>query len=524
MNSKAGVFVKNSFWIYLGKIVTQLISVLSTILVIRKIDVEVFGVYNLLLIFSVVANIVIIGPINQTIYRYVPELDQADDKPKLKRLLLISFLFLGALLTVVISAGALFRNELFGFLGVNEFRSFQLVLVVFIITSSLQSAGKSITSSLLLHKKMAFMSVISVLVKAGLLIAFLPVMNVYYLLLVESIVCSLYVLIILFIVFKYFTTPRNIPDDQKISHTINKRRVMRYAILSSLNEIGAGIINRTSDYFIISSLASQYYTGLYAFAYKIYDYLYKIIPINELLSVLRPVFIQRFTVNYKREEFVSIYNLIVKMMLPISLFPAIYFIVFGKQVINYVFDPKYAEAYLLTCIVLLSNITQAFFYPLGISMQLKERMGVMLSSKFIAVLSIIGGIYAMKQWGIVGVASVTVFCDLLKNIYILIIVRKSEDIEYRLVEYINFLYVSAIVGGLFALWTRYFDNIIWLAAGSVLFALVTVLTFINLHPFTKNDLEILNKLTGTHRLFTKISGFIGKLSIMRSPVHVGKYE
>lgn len=46
MSSAANTLVNNAKWIYVSKIATQLFSVITTILVIRKLSVDVFGTFN----------------------------------------------------------------------------------------------------------------------------------------------------------------------------------------------------------------------------------------------------------------------------------------------------------------------------------------------------------------------------------------------------------------------------------------------------------------------------------------------
>jgi len=47
--SHARILVKNTAWIYAGKPATQLFGIIATILVIRKLAVDVYGTYNFLL-------------------------------------------------------------------------------------------------------------------------------------------------------------------------------------------------------------------------------------------------------------------------------------------------------------------------------------------------------------------------------------------------------------------------------------------------------------------------------------------
>lgn len=519
MESSSKLIVKNTFWIFFGKIIVQLISLTVNILIIRKIPVSVFGTFNTLLIFGVVTQILTIGPINQVINRYVPEFETKKQYRKIVKLLLYSFLYIFSLLIIIVLAGVIFKKELFQFVGITDSSVFEGILVIYIILICFLSFLQAVITSLLLHKKIAHINIITIIIRSLLIIYFLNRIDIYYLLLIESIMTLIHILLVSnqVVIFLKKTNLKNveIPEDQKIS----KKRIFRYGSLSFFNELGAGIINRASDYFIISAMANQYQVGLYAFAFKINDILFRIIPFNELMSLLRPVYIKKFTSNYNKDEFIRIYNFIVKLILPVCLFPTLYFLLFGKQIIAFVFDPKYINAYVVTTVVLFDNVISAFFYPLGLSMQLKEKMLIMLKSKIIVAFSIFGGIWAMKHYGIIGVATVTVTASFLKNVYIYLKARKTEDIVYKFAEYRNFLLIGVILSAFFILWIKLLNSPLYFFIGSFLFAVFSLILFINLHPFEKNEIDMLERLTQSNKMLCSIKKIIEKIYIKNTSIN-----
>ena len=92
------------------------------------------------------------------------------------------------------------------------------------------------------------------------------------------------------------------------------------------------------------------------------------------MSVIRPMFIKKFAAGYQNDEFQRIYNFLIKFLLPIYVTPALYFLVFGENVIQYVFDPKYSDAYFVTAVLLFSPVFQGIFVSQGITIELLEKM------------------------------------------------------------------------------------------------------------------------------------------------------
>ena len=52
--SKISTLTKNTAWVYIGKIGTQILALITSILVIKKLDVDVYGTYSLLIKFIII--------------------------------------------------------------------------------------------------------------------------------------------------------------------------------------------------------------------------------------------------------------------------------------------------------------------------------------------------------------------------------------------------------------------------------------------------------------------------------------
>jgi len=189
--------------------------------------------------------------------------------------------------------------------------------------------------------------------------------------------------------------------------------------------------------------------------------------------------------------------------------------VFGKSLILYVFDPKYIDAYLVCVLVLASNLYSPFFSPITLVMQLKERMDVALTSKIVVVFSIAGGIYAMKAFGIVGVATVTLIGDLLKNLMILVLLKRDIRIVYRMKELRNYAFVFLGINlPMFAL-ANYYVTIPMLVAGTLLYFPLTLLLIVWFHPFNAYDLSILERFGQTNKVAGKVQEVVLRIYRLR---------
>lgn len=501
--SKLKILVENSSWVYFGKISVQLFSFIVTVLVIRQLAVEVFGTYRFLVNTMVVFSVFTVDPIATIFQRYIPELAQVKDNIRLKKMLIMGLAISVVLQFVLFVLIVFFQTEFSKLFNIDNFEQYLLPLVLFIFLTFIKTLVASILRSFLLHKSNVLLNIIHTILRSVFFLYFLSILDVNLILYIEAFLSLLYIIPSIYIVFKSLRV-FSFEITEKKSNLVTKIRVIRFGFFASLNELGSGVVGKTSDYFIISAIGSPYYVGLYAFAYNIYNLVYKVLPFQEFESVLRPLFFQKFSNNYNREEFINYYNFIVKVMIPIFTIPAIYFFLFGKEVIEYVYDPKYASAYLVTLIVLISNISKAIFYPLTLTIMLKEKMEIALASKSIFIISIVGGIFAMNYYGIVGVAIMTLIGDLLRNMFMFFAIKGKADVAYLWKEYLNYLYILLILVSVFFFANMLVGNLLSLFLITLVFVVSSFVLFIWFHPFNQFDLVLINRIIAKSRLLLKL--------------------
>jgi len=513
-NSKADLLVKNVSWIYFGKLVTQIFGLIVSILVIRKLSVGVFGTYNFLVASYVVFNVLVVSPIVSVFHRYIPELIQDKDYFRLKKLIFKGFgVFLIALLAILFMSYFL-KAPFAKFFNIINFNDYILSFTLFVFVMSFKGITVATVTSLLLQKNLAIFRMISSAISPFVYLAFLPILNVNIMLLISIFLSLVITIPSIWVLIRFIR--KGITEYKKVAkgRQLNKR-IIRFGLLSSFNELGAGIVSKTSDFFIIAALGSQYLVGVYSFAHKLFNLVYKVLPMEDFLSVVRPIFYRKFTQKYDKKEFIQIYNFIVKIMLPIFLFPSVYFLIFGKGIINYIYSPKYINAYWVTCVVLASGITTAIFYPLGLVVRLFEKMEITLYSKIVVVFSIVAGIYGMKTFGILGVAFATLLGQLLKNCFIYFMIRRKVLIRYRFREMINFLYISTFLVVTFFFLQPFITNIYSLIVFSIVFVVVFLFLAILFHPFNNMDIALLRKIADSSKILKKVFLVVSRIHTLK---------
>lgn len=264
-------------------------------------------------------------------------------------------------------------------------------------------------------------------------------------------------------------------------------------------------------------MANTYTLGIYSFAFKQFEYIFKVLPIKEVLSIIRPIFIQKFNnVDQDDKEFKTLFNLFVKLLFPLYTFPLLLFIIFGKQLIIIVYKVEYQEAYILVVVMLISNIIVSFAYPTTLVMVLKERMDLSLISKSIFVFSIIGSIFGMKYFGLLGVVTATVIGDFLRNILIYYLLNKSFKLPYNFKGYWNYIIVFFTTTITFYFMAQGINSIFDLILYSLFFALVYFLFNIYFNALNSEDIIFIRKISNHSKPLQKVDKFIQKILIIKS--------
>ena len=514
------LLITNTLWVYLSKVIAQLLGVFATVLVIRKLPVDTYGTYTFLFGLFFVYQLFITSPIKNVLLRYIPELTDNGSYSSIRKLLLISFLFILVLISLFSFLINVFNKEISVFFNLEEFTLHIKAFTVFAVFYAIKIFSDTIIASFIKHKISAQANVLVVIIRASCYLVMLNKITVNILLYVEAIVSIIFVLYVLkTIISELFK--RDIIVNKKVEINLFKVRILRFYALAFFSELGYGIIGKTSDHYIIAAMSTPFYVGLYGFAIKIYEMFYKILPFREFEGVLKPIFFKRYSsTDNSDKDVVQFYHLSVKILLPLFILPFVYFLIFGKGVIINVFEEKYLPAYSVTCVSLLGILLNGIFYPLNLVIQLKERVEINLYSRVIIIFSIVAGIYLMDLYGIIGVAIATLLGEFFKNLFMFVLINRYININYAPSVFIKGggILITTIL--IFIPFINYFHSIIGLMIGSILFFILYLVLIINVHPFTNYELKrierLFTNLERTRRVYLKVVPLINLLVIKKN--------
>jgi O-antigen/teichoic acid export membrane protein len=516
--SSANTLISNTGWVYAGKIITQIFSLVASVLVIRKLPVDTYGAFTFAFGLYAFFQLFIYSPLQYVAIRFLPEMEANGHTRSIRRFIAGSLAIALVATIALLSLMHIFENTVTGWFNITDFDSYQIPFYVFVIAYSLKLFIETIMVSFLMHRITSLLNIMMFALRSIAYIALLGRLDVALLLEIEYGISLLY-----FVAATVILLRSNAVKVSNASVTDYQRytpRIRRFWLLSVFSELGAGLIGRTSDYYIISAMSGSFQVGLYGFAVKIYEIFYKILPVKEFDSVLRPVFFNRYDQNTPDDVIIKFYSFMVKMMMPVFIFPFIYFLIFGKAVIFNIFDPKYIDSYMVTSIILLGIVVNGFFYPLNMVIQLKEQVQINLYSRIVVVFSIAAGIVLMKHYGIIGVAVATLLGEIFKFLSMFFMFRRYMKLIYPLKDTINQLLTIIIPAIVFYPFINWYSSALISVLGSAFFVIFYLLMCINLVRLTSDEKSMIDKLLTSNKktawIYRKIEPIIGKLTITTS--------
>ncbi|WP_439183601.1 oligosaccharide flippase family protein [Carboxylicivirga taeanensis] len=502
MANNKQILLENTMWLYMAKLVVQVLGLLASILVLRKLEVNVYGTYVLLFGMFALFQLLVTSPLKHVLLRFIPGLKEKSDRREIKRLLKAALTIALSMVALMLLGTYVFRQQLADFFNIEQFDKYFTFFILFVFFYAMRHLAEILLMALLLHKKMAILNVLITLFRSTAYIVFLNRLDVNFLLAIEALLSLMYAIIVVSFITKSLTDlkmPLGEPLDTGLRH-----RIKRFWLYSILTEFGAGIIGRTSDTYIVAAISNPYSVGIYGFSIKIYEICYKLLPIREFESVVKPVFFKKFDQNTSDIELNRVYNYSVKVLLPLFIFPFLYFLLFGNDFIINIFGDKYADAYWVTTLVLLGLLTNGVFYPLIMLIQLKERLEIVLLSRIVVVLSLFLGIYLMKAIGIVGVAMATVIGELVKNLIMFWMFRRHCTISYEWRTFRNYgLLILSSVALFYPLeWAT--SGVFFWVTESILLVMYYGWFVYRFHPLNIKEIELFIKTFRSNKKVARI--------------------
>jgi O-antigen/teichoic acid export membrane protein len=491
---------KSGVYLAAGKFITPLVTFLITIFIVRKLTVEEFGIYNVLIAAMAYIDLFSSLGLPSIFQRYIPEFHAKKHIARIKKLVFHGSLYRTALaaffilLIILFSdlSGRLFHIE--GWLG--YFQLFALGILFFLETELI---GVVLTS-LFLHKYFVISNIAYIMLRAGLL---------YYLLnrgwalkglLVGEV--AMYALFLVLLIYYYIRHFSRKPqeDSDNGQEELPVKRLAKYGAYSYFNEMGVMILNVSTDFFIISAFLGPVAVGIYAFANRVTQLLARILPHSLLQELIQPSFFTKYVDSDSKASLEKMGNLLIKLIAFFTIPMTFAIVVLGKKVIVYLFDPKYLSSLNVLWIVALFLAIRHFQAPLGLVLQSLEKVNYLFYSKIFAVYNLILDLIMVQIWGVAGVAVVTGSAVLFQNIFLHYSIKKHAGIRLSfrplLTVIVNSIPMAAVLYFLDSFITGLIPFAIAVILGSLAYLAAS---FLN-KTFSAEERNVINSIIGK-RLF-----------------------
>jgi O-antigen/teichoic acid export membrane protein len=509
-------FTENIGWLILGTIISNLISLSITIFLIRKLPVNDFGIYSLFFGSLSVFAMFSINGILISLTRFSPELIQKKyysfHKSIIVKLFFIS-LFVTFVFVILIF---LYKDAIGTILNIPNFSIYYSIFIINIFIYLEYTVSQNILIPLFEQKFLSIINVIGIIVRGILYWIFFSHISINLIFIIEALGMGISTVPSLFYAYGKLLKLANNSDiiTPRTEKKAYKRRIYRFALLSTASEMGEGGFSQISDYYFVSAFLGPFAMGLYAFPYKIINSIFSWIPVGRINELMRPYFINKY---YEKNEDNSYLNEMFNFL--VKFFILLYGIIIAgilsyQNIINiYVFKSKYIETQLLLTVILIFVLIRAFTFSIYMIIELKEKIQHSLFAQFFAVFNVFAVIFVLRYtgWGLIGVACATGLSSFLRNLYMYIVMRRYTKVNLLFTNFINTISIIALVG-LIMFVSSLTPNLLLKIFLPLVTGLITFPLFYKMiKPFSASEeiilSNIINKFSPKLNLISKVFGF-----------------
>lgn len=469
----------------MGKAQAAVFSYIVIKLLLDVLSVEQYGLYSLLFI-GVMVNLSMVFQLGtpNLITRYVPERFTKGDWRGIHEIFVIVFraqviVSLAASLLVFMLAPEICEWINFPH-DANILRVFSLAAILYLLTEVYHLVFSGIFQQQTIFVVTVAYNTLRLLILGGVWLYFRDFM---------SVVIAEGVALFFCVMFYALAHKRNVKVDGD-SPQLDWPRMKKFAGLSYINEIGVSILSVATDFFLVSGILGGVATGFYGLANRINDLAQKVLPMKMLGPVLQPLFFSEYGSNKERAEFGF------RMLIKATLFPtvavAVWLAVMSKEVIIYVFDPRYAEAWQLVAVMALFLPAASVRLPLGLMMQNHERVDILIFAKIAGLLKIVAGVLLLPKFGYNIMPWITGLAVVLQNNIVYYNVKRIANARMDTWGNTRIWLNAAAAGGIVYFIKPYLNSLIGVVASVFIFgALFLIFSLIN-RGFSKEERDFIN--------------------------------
>ncbi|NQU45084.1 oligosaccharide flippase family protein [bacterium] len=502
-SSSLGASVKRSaLHVTAGMLLSKAVAMFLSWYLVRKLSMEDFGRYNLIL--SSLVYLVFLSNLGtqSTLQRFIPEYfarRQFRRISKTYRMIAVLNLAMAILVFAVLLA---FYRTIAGLVNMAEYREVFFVFAIAAVLFFQINIIGIVLNNLFLHVYQVWGQLACITLKTAFIVVFLEKGYGLRELFVAEVFAYTPALLALFYLYRRWIAPRIRAADTGEQEDIEYRRFARYSGYN-LVTLPHGI---AMDFSLANLVVSRYLDfaqlGAYAFAYRVSQMILQVLPQRLLQSVIRPAFYTRFSkAEDKNRALHEMFNTLCRFNL-FFLLPSLAFVLLGgKHIILHVFgEPQYLGAYPVLAVTFAFLCTSFFELPADLTIQALEKLFYRFLAQYFTFFGLVLSLALVwTGYGIMGVAVATGLSAFCKNLFLYYFARRHTGMRFEWRATAP-LVVNTLVMAL-PMWLilRWGDNLAGLAlawlAGSATYLLVTWLN----SPFSLQEREQFRRMLHRRR-------------------------
>jgi O-antigen/teichoic acid export membrane protein len=493
-NEKKTLAIK-TLYSYIGSIVTALFGFFISILISRYLSINEYGIYGILMSFSVYFILITYLGIPNIFQRFIPELKAKRDFHNLRRVEIYGYLSRIIIFFVLLLLCFVLIDKFTQWLNIPDLRIYLFPFFLVIFFLMLNQTSESALSAFLLQEYQNISRVTYGALRFGIII-----LVVYFkkglIGLIYGLFLSEVILFVLFL-FRFIKESRSkgeISQDPDLW-----KRIRSFGLYTYSSQLGYLVTDASLDIYLISFFLGLKSAGLYSFAYLQATGIYLLVPISILTTIMTPFFTQKM-VGGKTSEYLSrSFDLLNKyslfFIIPISLVG----ISLAKPIISLVFDLKFLPSlwvfvtWMITAIFIqLNHILKIYLYVL-------EKVKIIFITQVLIIYNLVMDIVLIPRIGIIGAAIATgssiIISFFIKYLYL----NRSLKSKFQAIFILKLSLISIAIAALSLYLSRFLTNLYLLIPYIILAAIIYIGLVIVFRVFRKEEIDFIKSI------FTKAS-------------------
>lgn len=443
MKSDLSQFKLGAKWSIGNSILKTLVIIFITYIILKKLPVEDYGIFNLIIVIISYIQLVVLPGLIQIIRRFVPEFVQNKDfygvhyftKSYCIKVILVS-LFFQIILYV-------FSNKIGTFFSITDLWGKIRFVYFFIPFYFIGLIFNQLFNSLFFQKYLAIINFSTELVRGAIILLLFSIeVAVEWVLLAQGITWLLSSVLYVIIYFRQFFSKYR---PMFVVKVYEKKRFRRYGFYTFFNEIGAKVLSVSTDYFIIGAYLGPLAIGYYAFANKVATIVGNLLPNRMMKGPITAFFYNLYTKDKSFQVLQDRFNLLLKFNV-LCVAPVVFSIFgFGNYFIQIIFDSKYDMSIAILYILSAFMITKTITHPIGLVLTALEDVKIILYSKLFSMINVLLAIILVQKYEALGVAIATSSSIFMKDTILYIYAWRKYGLRLPLLSVLKFVIVSSII-------------------------------------------------------------------------------